>query len=346
MESTEPKKYPPTDKKLRDLKKKGQFPKTELAEPTLELIAFVLIFSGMIFLMFKHNDEWFEVMLYADAQVGFHLVMSILGLFIGSVLIIKLVMATISWVLINNTVINTESLGFKIEKIHPVTGFKNIFGVEALSRALRKVLELLFLLFLIKYVFDITNGELNILKETNNSSDFLYKFMFYIVLVSIIYIVYGICVGSVDFLVERYHFHQKNRMTFTEMKNEMKETEGSPEIKSERKRKMREVMDSPIVKGRHPTFALANPTHILVPICYDLNIDRAPVVLQICTDLLAQEERKRLQEMNVPIIENKLLARAFYRKMKNGEDFIPKEFYHDVAIILSALKRQKNAKKI
>ncbi|MGL5108783.1 MAG: EscU/YscU/HrcU family type III secretion system export apparatus switch protein [Vibrio ordalii] len=346
MESTEPKKYPPTDKKLRDLKKKGQFPKTELAEPTLELIAFVLIFSGMIFLMFKHNDEWFEVMLYADAQVGFHLVMSILGLFIGSVLIIKLVMATISWVLINNTVINTESLGFKIEKIHPVTGFKNIFGVEALSRALRKVLELLFLLFLIKYVFDITNGELNILKETNNSSDFLYKFMFYIVLVSIIYIVYGICVGSVDFLVERYHFHQKNRMTFTEMKNEMKETEGSPEIKSERKRKMREVMDSPIVKGRHPTFALANPTHILVPICYDLNIDRAPVVLQICTDLLAQEERKRLQEMNVPIIENKLLARAFYRKMKNGEDFIPKEFYHDVAIILSALKRQNNAKKI
>lgn len=346
MESTEPKKYPPTEKKLRDLKKKGQFPKTELAEPTLELIAFVLIFSGMIFLMFKHNDEWFEVMLYADAQVGFHLVMSILSLFIGSVLIIKLVMATISWVLINNTVINTESLGFKIEKIHPVTGFKNIFGVEALSRALRKVLELLFLIFLIKYVFDITSGELNILKETNNSSDFLYKFIFYIVLVSIIYIVYGICVGSVDFLVERYHFHQKNRMTFTEMKNEMKETEGSPEIKSERKRKMREVMDSPIVKGRHPTFALANPTHILVPICYDLNIDRAPVVLQICTDFLAQEERKRLQEMHVPIIENKQLARAFYHKMKNGEDFIPKEFYHDVAIILSALKRKNNAKKI
>lgn len=82
----------------------------------------------------------------------------------------------------------------------------------------------------------------------------------------------------------------------------------------------------------------------MVPICYDRNIDRAPVVLQICTDSLAQEERKRLQEMNVPIIENKPLARAFYRKMKNGEDFIPKEFYRDVAIILSALKRHQNAK--
>lgn len=345
MESTEPKKYPPTEKKLRDLKKKGQFPKTELAEPTLELVAFALIFSGMLFLMFEHNDEWFEVILYADTQVGFHLVVSVLSLCIGSIFMIKLVMAVINWVLINSTVISTESLGFKIEKIHPVTGFKNIFGIEALSRALRKVLELLFLLFLLKYVFDITGGELNMLKETNNSSDFLYKLMFYITLVSMLYVVYGVCVGCVDYLVERYHFHKKNRMTFTEMKNEMKETEGSPEIKSERKRKMREVMDAPMVKGRRPTFALANPTHILVPICYDRNIDRAPVVLQICTDSLAQEERKRLQEMNVPIIENKPLARAFYRKMKNGEDFIPKEFYRDVAIILSALKRHQNAKK-
>ncbi|EJL6706434.1 EscU/YscU/HrcU family type III secretion system export apparatus switch protein [Vibrio cholerae] len=346
MDSTEPKKYPPTEKKLRDLKKKGQFPKTELAEPTLELVVFVLIFSNMIFLMFEYNDEWFELILYSDTKVGFYLVKSMLGLFIGCVFLVKIVMAIINWVLINNTVINTESLGFKIEKLHPVTGFKNIFGIAALSRSLRKVLELLFLLFLMKYVFDVTHGELNILKENNNSSDFLYKFLFYIIVISIIYIVYGVCVGSVDFLVERYHFHQKNRMTFTEMKNEMKETEGAPEIKSERKRKMREVMDSPIVKGRQPTFALANPTHILVPICYDLNIDRAPVVLKICTDFLAQEERKRLQEMHVPIIENKQLARAFYHKMKNGEDFIPKEFYHDVAIILSALKRQKNAKKM
>lgn len=323
MESTEPKKYPPTEKKLRDLKKKGQFPKTELAEPTLELVVFAIVFIGVIYLMFENANYWIEEMLYSDISVGFSLMYSLIAAVIGSLMLVKLIMAVIDWVLINKTVINTESLGLKMEKIHPVNGFKNIFGVEAMSRSLRKVLELLFLLFLLKYVFDVAGYELNTLKQVNNVSSFLYNFIFYILLASLLFFVYGVSVGCVDFLIEQYHFRRKNRMTFTEMKNEMKETEGSPEIKSERKRKMREIMDSPVTKGRRPTFALANPTHILVPICYDRNIDKAPVVLKICTNKLAQEEKARLIAMNIPIIEHKPLARAFYRKMKHGEDFVP-----------------------
>ncbi|MFS1948624.1 EscU/YscU/HrcU family type III secretion system export apparatus switch protein [Vibrio lentus] len=343
MESTEPKKYPPTEKKLRDLKKKGQFPKTELAEPTLELIVFAVVLIGVIFLLFENADRWMEEMLYSDVQVGFKLMLSLISAVIGGLVLVKMIMAVIDWVVINKNVINTESLGLKIEKLHPVTGFKNIFGIEAMSRSLRKVLELLFLLFLLKYVFDIAGDELNTLKEINNRSFFLNNLVFCLLMVSLLFFVYGVSVGCVDFLVERYHFERKNRMTFTEMKNEMKETEGSPEIKSERKRKMREVMEAPIIKGRTPTFALANPTHILVPVCFEPHIDKAPVVLKISTDLFAQEEKKRLKMMNVPIIEHKPLARAFYHKMKHGEDFIPKEFYRDVAMILSALKKhQKN----
>ncbi|AYV25082.1 EscU/YscU/HrcU family type III secretion system export apparatus switch protein [Vibrio mediterranei] len=341
MESTEPKKYPPTEKKLRDLKKKGQFPKTELAEPTLELIVFTFLFVSVIFLLFENTDYWMEEIVYSDVNVGFQFMLSLLSTVIGGLIIVKVTVSITEWVIINKNTINTESLGLKVEKLHPATGFKNIFGIEALSRSLRKVLELLFLLFLIKYVFDIAGDELNYFKEINNRSFFIYSTISCLLLVSLLFLVYGVSVGCVDFLVERYHFERKNRMTFTEMKNEMKETEGSPEIKWERKRKMREVMETPITKGRTPTFALANPTHILVPVCFDPYIDKIPVVLKISTDLLAQEEKKRLKMMNVPIIEHKPLARAFYHKMKRGEDFIPKEFYRDVAMILSALKKYK-----
>lgn len=341
MESTEPKKYPPTEKKLRDLKKKGQFPKTELAEPTLELIVFTFLFVSVIFLLFENTDYWMEEIVYSDVNVGFQFMLSLLSTVIGGLIIVKVIVSITEWVIINKNTINTESLGLKVEKLHPATGFKNIFGIEALSRSLRKVLELLFLLFLIKYVFDIAGDELNYFKEINNRSFFIYSMISCLLLVSLLFLVYGVSVGCVDFLVERYHFERKNRMTFTEMKNEMKETEGSPEIKWERKRKMREVMETPITKGRTPTFALANPTHILVPVCFDPYIDKIPVVLKISTDLLAQEEKKRLKMMNVPIIEHKPLARAFYHKMKRGEDFIPKEFYRDVAMILSALKKYK-----
>lgn len=341
MESSEPKKYPPTAKKLRGLKKKGQFPKTELAQPTLELVVFTFIFIASIFLAFEHINQWIEMMLYADVGIGLSSMIDTIGWAIAGLVGLKLVVTLLNWVVLNNTVVNTESLGFKMEKINPVTGFKNIFGLEAMSKALRKVLELLFLLFLLKYIFDVVGGDLTSLREMNNQSYFIYYLMSFVGLSSAAFVVYGVCVGCVDYLVERFHFHKKNRMTFTEMKNEMKETEGSPEIKSERRRRMREVMDSPITKGRKPTFALANPTHILVPICYEPGIDKAPLVLTIRTDSLAREERQRLVALNVPIIENRPLARAVYKIMKTGDEYIPKEFYRDVAVIISTLKRQK-----
>ncbi|AQS37651.1 EscU/YscU/HrcU family type III secretion system export apparatus switch protein [Shewanella psychropiezotolerans] len=345
-ESTEPKKYPPTEKKLKDLMKKGQFPKTELAEPTMELVVFTVVFIGAIYLVFQSANDWLEVMLYADISTGFGILYSVIAWGIFILFMVKLIMAAISWVLINKTVFSTESLGLKMEKISPVTGAKNIFGIEAISRSLRKVLELIFLLFLLKYVSDVGGSELNTLAQVNNTSYFIYNLMLYIGLVSMLFFVYGVSLGCIDLMVERYHFNRKNRMTFTEMKNEMKETEGSPEMKSERKRQMREVMDTPITKGRSPTFAIANPTHILVPICYDRLIDKVPVVLQISTESLALEERRRLEGLNIPILEHKGLARAFYKSMRTGEDFIPKAFYRDIAFILLELNRHKDAKTV
>lgn len=343
-ESTEPKKYPPTEKKLRDLRKKGQFPKTELAEPTMELVVFALIFIGSIYFLFASANDWFEAMLYADITMGLDIVYTVIAWGIFILLMIKLVMATISWVMLNKNVINTESLGLKMEKISPVTGAKNIFGIEAISRSLRKVLELVFLLFLLKYVSDIGGSELTVLAQINNTSYFIYNLMLYVGLVSLLFFVYGVSLGCVDFMVETYHFNHKNRMTFTEMKNEMKETEGSPEMKSERRRQMREVMETPMTKGRKPTFAIANPTHILVPICYDRLIDKVPVVLKITTESFALEERRRLEALNIPILEHRGLARAFYKSMRTGEDYIPKAFYRDIAIILLELDRRANAK--
>ncbi|QFQ77492.1 EscU/YscU/HrcU family type III secretion system export apparatus switch protein [Vibrio harveyi] len=341
MESSEPKKYPPTTKKLRDLKKKGQFPKTELAQPTLELVVFTLVFVVTIYLTFEHINSWIEMMLFSDISIGLSYIMVLLGCVIAGLIGLKITVTLLNWVLLNRTVVNTEGLGFKIEKINPITGFKNTFGLEAISRALRKVLELLFLLFLLKYIFDVIGGELTSLREINNQSYFIYLLLMFIGSCSVVFVVFGLCVGSVDYLVERFHFHKKNRMTFTEMKNEMKETEGAPEIKSERRRRMREVIDSPMTRGRKPTFAVANPTHILIPICYEPKIDKAPVVLTIRTDSFAKEERQRLVALNVPVIENKSLARALYKTMKGGDAHIPKEFYRDVAVIISTLRRHK-----
>lgn len=343
MESSEPKKYPPTAKKLRDLKKKGQFPKTELAQPTLEVVVFAFLFISALYLVFEHINRWIDMMLCSNVSIGLSSIMDLFMSVIVGLAVGKLSITLLNWVVLNKTVMNTEAIGFKIEKINPINGFKNIFGLEAMSRAFRKVFELLFLLFLLKYIYDVFGGELASVREINNQSYFIYSLMLLVGMCSAVFVVYGICVGTVDYLIERFYFHKRNRMTFTELKKEMKETEGAPEIKAKRKRLMREVMDRPSIKGRNPTFALANPTHILVPICYEPRIDMVPVVLSIRTDSFAREERERLLALDIPVIENKPLARSLYKKMKAGESYIPKEFYRDVAMIISALRRRKES---
>lgn len=340
MESSEPKKYPPTEKKLNDLRSKGQFPKTEFAIPTIELFAFAFIIVTTLDYLFENANQWLTSLINADISTDANVFFIVMNWAVGLLLVFKIIATVLNWIFLNKAVISTEELGFKIEKISPASGLKNIFGLEMLSRSLRNVMELVFLLLLIKYVFDVYfENELSRLDSINNVVFFIQTLLSYTFVTALLFVIYGVCAGMVDFMIERFHFHHKNRMTYTEMKNELKETEGSPLIKAERKKIMREVMNLPMLEGRRPSFALANPTHILVPICYDPEVDILPVVLRIYTDLMAQEERKRLLLMDIPVIENKLLARAFYHKMNTGENFIPTIFYRDVALIIAALKK-------
>ncbi|EKT64617.1 EscU/YscU/HrcU family type III secretion system export apparatus switch protein [Providencia burhodogranariea] len=340
MESTEPKKYPPTSKKLRELRKKGQFPKTELAEPSFSVLLFCIVIIFFIVILFSDFNYWIEFVIYADLAVVFMAIMNILQISIALFSIKKLIFFIINWVVINRGTLNNQVFSLKLDKLNPVQGFKNNLGIDAIANSFRKVLELLFLLFLLKYVFDTYGLEVNKLHKVSNPAYFIYDLLYYIGFVSLLMFVFGASVGAVDYLCEHYRFTKKNRMTMTEMKNEMKDTEGSPQIKGERKMRMRELMNEPMTKGRRPTFAIANPTHILVPICFEYNIDAAPLVLDIYTESMALEQRQHLESLDIPIIEDIPLARAIMKKMKVGGVYLDKEFYRDVALIIVALKRK------
>ncbi|MBW5812554.1 MULTISPECIES: EscU/YscU/HrcU family type III secretion system export apparatus switch protein [Yersinia] len=342
MESSEPKKYPPTAKKMRDLRKKGQFPKTDLAEPTFSIALFYIVISYFILLVFSDFNYWFEFAYRASLLTIFEQILSSFIVFSACFIITKFVFFIIHLGIINRFVLNQKGLGFKFDKLNPITGFKNALGLNAISSSFRKVLELLFLILLLKYVFDTYSIELNKLHKVSNPSFFVYDLLYYIGASSLLMAVYGICVGVIDYLFEHYKFLKKNRMTMTEMKNEMKDTEGSPLIKMERRSRMRELVNESMTTGRRPTFAIANPTHILVPICFEQNIDHVPIVLSIYTNDMALDMRCYFESLGIPIIEDIKLARKISHKMKNGRSVIPKEFYRDVALIIVTLNRKKS----
>ena len=148
-------------------------------------------------------------------------------------------------------------------------------------------------------------------------------------------------VAAMDYGFQRWQHIQNLKMTRRELKEELKETEGDPIIRSilrergmeiARRRMMQEVPKADVV--------VTNPQHIAVALKYDKKIAPSPLVVAKGADLLAQRIKEIAREHKVPIFENPPLARALYETVDIGE-MIPEELYFAVAQILAQVYRMR-----
>ncbi|HBZ53403.1 MAG TPA: flagellar biosynthesis protein FlhB, partial [Eubacterium sp.] len=131
-------------------------------------------------------------------------------------------------------------------------------------------------------------------------------------------------------------------MTKQEVKDEYKQSEGDPQIKGQRRQKMREMSQRRMMSDLPKAdVVITNPTHYAVAIQYDETVASAPVVLAKGADYVAKNIREAAKEYGIEIVENKPLARMLYNNVEIGEE-IPKELYEAVAEILAIIyaKRQ------
>ena len=151
--------------------------------------------------------------------------------------------------------------------------------------------------------------------------------------------------AAVDFMYQKFHFKQNMMMTKQEVKEEYRQSEGDPLIKSRirklqiqasRRRMMQEVPKADVV--------ITNPTHFAIAIKYDLNKDSAPKVVAKGVDFIAQRIKKIAIENNVPLHEDRELARALYKNCEVGEQ-IPSHLFRAVAHILAYIFNLRRAKK-
>lgn len=144
-----------------------------------------------------------------------------------------------------------------------------------------------------------------------------------------------------DYLWVRFTYYKKMRMTREEMKKEIKQTEGDPEIKARRKKlrieRLRQQMKQSVPKA---DVVITNPTHFSVALLYDIGVMQAPTVVAKGEDEVALMIREIAREHEVPLIENAPLARALYASTKIGEE-IPLEHYRAVAEIITYVYRLK-----
>ena len=148
-----------------------------------------------------------------------------------------------------------------------------------------------------------------------------------------------------DYFVQRHDFMEEMKMTKQEVKEEYKEMEGDPEVKSKLQQMQRQLLSQNVRKAvSESDVVIANPTHFAVALKYDSEIADSPIVNAKGEDNNALLIRKIAEENNVPVVENRPVARELYTNVEVG-DIIPEIYYSTIALIYSHLEKFKNMRK-
>lgn len=142
-------------------------------------------------------------------------------------------------------------------------------------------------------------------------------------------------IGFLDLKFQTYMFEKQIKMTKQEVKDEYKDTEGDPKIKSKIKAFGRQLLQQQMM-AQVPSadVVVTNPTHFAVALKYDRSVKPAPYVVAKGADFIAFKIREVAQNNDIPIVENKLVARTLYKLVEIG-DIIPSEMFQAVAEILA-----------
>ncbi len=150
-----------------------------------------------------------------------------------------------------------------------------------------------------------------------------------------------IAIAIFDVWQSRFAYNEGMKMTKSEVKDEQKQADGDPAIKSQQRKKMMEVMSKRMLADvPKADVVVTNPTHIAVALSYNTQEAPAPIVLAKGADHLAEKIKEIARENRIPIRENVPLARALYKSTEVG-DMIPEELYKAVATVLASIWRLK-----
>lgn len=238
-------------------------------------------------------------------------------------------------------VFSPTSLKIDMKKLNPFAGIKRMFGVQSVAELVKSVLKVVVLAFISVTMFSmylddyISLGSMPLTEAINRA--------FGIIFVIILVLVMSLSlVALVDIPYQQWSYAKKLRMTFQEVREESKESNGNPEVKS-KIRQMQQANANRKMLVDVPTadVIIVNPTHFSVALRYDDELV-APVVVAKGVDHMALKIREIGKHNNVAIFSAPPLARALYNHSDIGET-IPTELYLAVAQVLAYVLQVKEA---
>ncbi len=338
----------PSDKRREDSRKEGQVAFSKEASSAAILAGVGLIFYAMSALILKRSEAFFinsltHLVLPDDFTVSivsqiFRQVLDFsLPIFLPFALM-AILMGILSSVFQVGFRPTIKPLQPKMNKISPLSGLKRLFS----SQGLAELFKSLFKLFVLGYIGYITfEAELEALVGLSLvSTESIINYNFTVVAKVTGKIILSLVVLAVmDYFYQRWLNEQKMKMTKQEVKDEMKQSEGDPQLKSRVRQIQREMSRARMMQEVPQADAIVtNPTHFAVAIRYDRETMMAPQITAKGADFLAFRMRTVAKENNVPVLERPALARELYRDVEIGET-IPDRFYKTIAEILAYVYR-------
>jgi flagellar biosynthetic protein FlhB len=252
---------------------------------------------------------------------------------VGPLLLVAVVCAIVATFAQTRFLVSGEALKPKFDRISPIQGFKRLFSLKSFVEALKGVLKIAILLVLIWMTLRSLFQE---------SARYLYadvvaacSHLFDVATSMVIKVIIAfVALSALDFMYQWWDFERQMKMTKQEVKEEYKQTEGDPQVKSRIKEVQRKRAQTRMMQQvPQADVVIRNPTHFAVALRYKPEQDNAPIVLAKGQDELALRIVKVAEENHVAVMENVPLARALYAKTELNRE-IPPELYGAVAEVL------------
>ncbi len=237
-------------------------------------------------------------------------------------------------------VFSTKALQPKLDMINPVKGLGRLFSLKTLFETLKNVLKLTVAIIVAYYTIKpIFPSIFSMFTFSLNQQ--IYYMLKYMLILILAFGIFSIPIAAIDFFFRRYEYEENLKMSKEEIKEEHKQQEGHPIIKSAVKKRQREVaMRRMMAEVPKADVVITNPEHYAVALKYERGKMQAPAVLAKGADEIALKIKEIAGEYDIPIVEDPPLARTLYESCDIG-DTIPEELYVTVARILAKIFKRK-----
>jgi len=235
----------------------------------------------------------------------------------------------------------TEPLKPQLSRINPVEGFKRIFSRRALFDLVKSLLKVV-LVGAVAYLYVKQKLDVLLLSLYQNAAQVWETASSLILGLAIRVGIAFFALAVADYVFQRRQHLQNLRMTRQEVKEELKQYEGDPQVRSRMRERMRRLAMHRMMESiPQATVVITNPTELAVALRYRDGEDEAPVVVAKGAGVVARRIREKAKEHHVPIVENKTVARMLFTQVEIGQA-IPVEMYQAVAEILAVIYRRQH----